>query len=249
MLNKDPSERWSAEQYMISQKGKAFPDYFYTFLKLYLQRFASARVIGADERIARVRRDLPLLYAKLNIKDGRDGQNESLLLIASLLTSALRNLRLEKSKLLALDMLVELSHRLLPELVLDRVLPYVLFMTHDTLPSVRAAALRSITQTIVNIESVPLSDANIFPEYLLPEISHLTNDPVVAVRLVYAENIAALATTALRFLEISQLSGDSEQLHGGRDGELGQRNCAYQAELQSLHEMVQLTVVTLLRDS
>ena len=53
MIKKDPSHRLSAEEYMIQQRGKAFPEYFYTFLKIYLQQFVSTPFIPPDDRITR----------------------------------------------------------------------------------------------------------------------------------------------------------------------------------------------------
>ena len=44
-----------------------------------------------------------------------------------------------------------------------------------------------------------------FPEYILPSLSWLTQDQEVIVRIAYAENIASLAETALKFLEMAQL--------------------------------------------
>ncbi|KAJ8321097.1 hypothetical protein KUTeg_002684 [Tegillarca granosa] len=52
MMQKDPVHRLSAEEYMIQQRGKAFPEYFYTFLKLYIQRFAQAPILPPDDRIS-----------------------------------------------------------------------------------------------------------------------------------------------------------------------------------------------------
>lgn len=51
MIKKDPSHRLSAEEYMIQQRGKAFPEYFYTFLKIYLQQFVSTPLTPPDDRI------------------------------------------------------------------------------------------------------------------------------------------------------------------------------------------------------
>ena len=54
MLQKEQSLRLSAEEYLVQQKGKAFPEYFYTFLKLYLQRYATSPILSPDDRIARL---------------------------------------------------------------------------------------------------------------------------------------------------------------------------------------------------
>ena len=45
----------------------------------------------------------------------------------------------------------------------------------------------------------------VFPEYVLPSLSWLTQDQEVIVRIAYAENIASLAETALKLLEMAQL--------------------------------------------
>ena len=45
--------------------------------------------------------------------------------------------------------------------------------------------------------------------------SPTTQDEIVMVRVAYAENIAMLAETALRFLEMVQLDQTTTQTHGG----------------------------------
>ena len=53
---------------------------------------------------------------------------------------------------------------------------------------------------------LPCSDiAHIFPEYVLPSLSWLTQDQEDIVRIAYTESIASLAETALKFLEMAQL--------------------------------------------
>lgn len=51
MLQKDPSHRLTAEEYLVKQRGKAFPDVFYTCLKMYQQQFAVSPIIPPDDRI------------------------------------------------------------------------------------------------------------------------------------------------------------------------------------------------------
>lgn len=59
MTQKDPSRRLTADQYLYSQRDKAFPAYFYTFLGLYCQRFAQIPIIHSDDRVVRLS-NLPL---------------------------------------------------------------------------------------------------------------------------------------------------------------------------------------------
>jgi len=48
------------------------------------------------------------------------------------------------------------------------------------------------------------SNASIFPEYIIPNIKHLVQDPEVSVRCTYAQCISQLADTAVRYLEMGQ---------------------------------------------
>lgn len=252
MMQKDPTQRLTADDYMVQQHGKAFPDYFYTFLKTYLQRFASERIITADDKVARIHRDLDLIYEKLQVSVTEPETNEALQIIILLLTSTLRDLQSVTAKLTALDLLVKFSGHVVAEVILERVVPFLLYMARDEFAQVRAGAVRSITQCLSAIGRVPLSDANIFPEYILPEISHLVNDTDVVVRLALAETISVLSSTALRFLEVAQLHSSH---HGAAaDSQEGRHAAAagsggYEAELHTLHDTMQQLVVTLICDS
>ena len=48
------------------------------------------------------------------------------------------------------------------------------------------------------------SNASIFPEYIIPALGPLLNDPEVSVRSIYAQCLVALAATAGRYLEMAQ---------------------------------------------
>ena len=48
------------------------------------------------------------------------------------------------------------------------------------------------------------SNASIFPEYIIPALSHLVRDPEASVRCTYAQCGVALADTAVRYLEMGQ---------------------------------------------
>lgn len=51
MTNRKPEMRLSAEEYLIKQRGKAFPEFFYTFFKTYSQQFATVPIMPSDDRI------------------------------------------------------------------------------------------------------------------------------------------------------------------------------------------------------
>ncbi len=53
MTQRDPSLRSSANEYLSDQRGKAFPEYFYTFLQSYMQIFSSDASMMPDQKILR----------------------------------------------------------------------------------------------------------------------------------------------------------------------------------------------------
>lgn len=114
---------------------------------------------------------------------------------------------------------------------------FQLHLCQDSSPNVRVAALDTLTQCLCLVTRLPRSDANVFPEYVLPAISNLAVDQATIVRISYAQNIATLAETAVKFLEHSQL--------GTMDGPIPN----YETELHDLHEMLSTTVMSLLTDS
>ncbi|KAL5015431.1 hypothetical protein ScPMuIL_009701 [Solemya velum] len=250
MLHKDPCYRLSAEEYLIKQRNKAFPEHFYTFLKQHIQRFASPPILTPDDRIYRLNSDMEMIVKSLSIQKDQCELNNVLVLIISLVTSSCRQLHFCNSKLTALSVLLDLSKYLTPDITLDRVIPYMLHFAEDPYPQVRAETVRTITRCLSNIKSVPRSDANVFPEYIFPNLSHLTQDHVALVRAAYAENIAQLADTALSVLEMMQL-GDNldEDTQADTEDDSSQQQSSYDMELQSLQETIQQKVVLLLSDS
>ncbi|XP_063965336.1 phosphoinositide 3-kinase regulatory subunit 4-like [Lytechinus pictus] len=254
MLQKDPSKRMSAEQYLVKGRGTAFPEFFYTFLKVYMGEFAGIPIYPADEKIARLRKDMGSIMQTLvaNMEDGDNSHrhsNNGLVIVLSLVTSCLRSLKFCVSRLGALDIMLMIAKHLPDDIILDRIIPCILHFVRDPFPRVRAEAIRTITQTLILVKSVPRGDANIFPDYILPNLSNIAQDPIDMVRMVYAENIAVLAETALRFLEMVQLDQNAAQ-SGETDGvqNPAQYQASYDDELQNLHGMIQQKVVTLLSD-
>lgn len=256
MMQKDPNHRLTAEEYLDKLRKNFFPEYFYTFLHGYLQRYATTPILSPDEKIGRLKIDLPLIMDTLcptrdknEALEENEDCSEGLVIIASFITSCLRALQQCTAKLQALSMLAEIAPHLGAEIILDRLTPYMLYLVNDPYPRVRSSALRTLTHCLTLVKNVPRSDANIFPEYILPHLAHLTQDPVVMVRIVFAENIAVLAETALRFLEMSQMESNNNELNDMAEESSVHYQASYDAELQALHEMIQQRVRTLLSDT
>uniref|UniRef100_A0A8B9K8S7 non-specific serine/threonine protein kinase n=1 Tax=Astyanax mexicanus TaxID=7994 RepID=A0A8B9K8S7_ASTMX len=266
MVQREPEKRLAAEDYLKQQRGKAFPDIFYTFLQPYMAQFAKETFQSADERVLVIRKDLDNILHNLCGGGGRDAgkaekqekasqelassKEHGLVVLVSVITSCLQTLCSCDSKLAALELVLHLASWLSVEILLDRITPYLLHFCNDSVPRVRAEAVRTLAKVLALVKEVPRNDVNIYPEYILPGIAHLAQDEATIVRLAYAENIAHLAETALRFLELVQENNlNSEQDLNGEDAEeILHPNENYDSELQALHEMVQQKVVTLLSD-
>ncbi|XP_077160519.1 phosphoinositide 3-kinase regulatory subunit 4 [Paroedura picta] len=255
MIHRDPENRLAAEDYLKQQRNNAFPEIFYTFLQPYMAQFAKETFVSADERILVIRKDLDNIIHNLcghdqTEKAEGETKENGLVILVSVITSCLQTLKYCDSKLAALELILQLAPRLSVEILLDRITPYLLHFSNDSVPRVRAEAVRTLTKVLALVKEVPRNDINIYPEYILPGIAHLAQDDATIVRLAYAENIALLAETALRFLELVQLKNlnmenepNSEEMD---DTSHPSEN--YDTELQALHEMVQQKVVTLLSD-
>ncbi|GFQ80252.1 phosphoinositide 3-kinase regulatory subunit 4 [Trichonephila clavata] len=261
MMQKDPAARLSAAEYLELQHDKAFPEYFYTFLNDYMKSYVS--VLGSpDEKIYRLKKDIGNIievitsYEKsISVNESSNNKenvvSEGLVLIVPLVTSLLRALKHCSAKLNALEVLKTMANYLSPEIILDRLLPYLVFLAKDKYPKVRVAVLQTLTECLSLIKSISRSDSNIFPEYILPNLSHIAHDEAVIVRMAYAENIASLAETALRFLEMTysdmEPDPDSDALLDENERTLYNK-VSYDHELQALQELVQQSVTTLLSD-
>ena len=200
MTQKDPHKRFTIEGYLSLHRGSTFPECFYTFLRPYFQRFACSPLLYADERIERIHRDFKLLVHKTNFPK----EKENFLIVLSLITSCIRKLLLCHSKLLALDLLQRCSHITSSDIILDRLIPYILFFINDIFPIVRSQTIDCLLHCLKQVTFIPESESNIFIEYLFPYFLSLTSDRSLHVRVKFAKNICSIAQEALKFLELSK---------------------------------------------
>ncbi|KAJ3554276.1 hypothetical protein NM688_g3197 [Phlebia brevispora] len=182
------------------------------------------------------------------------------LILLALLTANVRTCRLPSSKLKALDVFLALSPHLTDEAKLDRMVPYVVELLQDDAPSVRSAAVRTLMQILMLVTVITPSNASIFPEYIIPALSHLVRDPEVSVRCMYAQCVVSLADTAVRYLEM----GQALRAHGaykmgagvglgigvneGQDCDEAHFEVSYEASMQELQVAIQEHLSALLVD-
>ncbi|XP_012944552.1 phosphoinositide 3-kinase regulatory subunit 4 [Aplysia californica] len=268
MIQRKPELRLSAEEYLIKQRGKAFPEFFYTFFKAYCQHFSS--LLPSDDKILLLNRDMDELLSHMEVDERRE-KNDKLVLIISLVASVARDLHFSSFRLMALKLFLKLSHHVTADIILDRILPFVLNFAQDPLPEVRAATIRTVTSCVKNLKSVPRNDANVFQDYIIPALSPLLSDDVLQVRLTFAENIAQLADTAVKYLDMAQAQEIREVIVQLKDQqkdkshisdtvvnvkkspeelkpEIHQVESNYDTELQQLKDLIHQKIFQLLSD-
>ncbi|KAK8968618.1 Serine/threonine-protein kinase SAPK4 [Platanthera guangdongensis] len=134
---------------------------------------------------------------------------EGMVLIAALLCSCMRSVRQPQLRRAGVLMLKSCSFYIDDEDRLQHVLPYVIVMLSDPAPIVRCAALETLCDVLALVRDFPPSDAKIFPEYILPMLSMLPDDPEQSVRICYASNIFKIALSSYRFLICSKNLADA----------------------------------------
>lgn len=123
MLSINPKERKSAEIYLDLERGRLFPEYFYSFLQSYIPlMFSSIPIVPNDDKIMRLHSDISQIIDIIT-KDKID--DDGLILITILVTSCIRGLYHCSSKIHCLEILHKLAQHTSSETILDRILPYI----------------------------------------------------------------------------------------------------------------------------
>jgi phosphoinositide-3-kinase, regulatory subunit 4 len=133
---------------------------------------------------------------------------EGMVLLASLLCSCIRSVKKPELRRASLILLRISSAYIDDDRRLQLVVPYVIAMLSDPSAIVRSAALETLCDVLCLVQDFPISDAVIFPEYILPMLSLLPDDTEESVRVCYASNIHKLALTAYRFILRSRSIAD-----------------------------------------
>ncbi|KAF9254440.1 hypothetical protein L218DRAFT_1082334 [Marasmius fiardii PR-910] len=173
------------------------------------------------------------------------------LIILALVSANLRNCSLPSSKLRALDVFLALSPHLTDEAKLDRMVPYIVELLHDEAAPVRMAAIRTLVQVLMLVTVITPSNAAIFPEYIIPNIKYLVQDPEVSVRCTYAQCLVQIADTAVRYLEMGQAlkaHGSFKLLAEAQEYDHANYEVSYDANMQDLQNNIQEHLSALLMD-
>ncbi|KAE8912927.1 hypothetical protein PF005_g10565 [Phytophthora fragariae] len=181
-----------------------------------------------------------------------------IVIILSLICSSLRHVQVPESKLTALYLIRSLGQFTSDEARLQRLIPYLLEVIDDASATVRALALRTITYLLSLVESFPLADASVFPQYVLPAMVPFQSDPDELVRITFAECLPQLAETSRRFLEIAHAMKQKTMTSSGSAASLSTRSTesstpnswylassSFDKELSVLHKMISRFVIQL----
>ena len=138
MIILNPKHRKSAEIYLDEERGRLFPEYFYSFLQSYMQMFSFVPIMPPDDKIRVLYKDIGQIVVILTnqhvkIEENEDGtctntvmsDNEGLLIITALVTSCIRGLQHCITKLRSLEILKEIAQHTSSENILDRIIPYI----------------------------------------------------------------------------------------------------------------------------
>ena len=239
MINKDPAQRLSAGEYLQRERGKVFPHNFYTFLQSYIGMFSRAPLMSSDQKIQRIHKDLSHFQSLLDCEDPSNAIDSGcLLVVTNVVISCVRSLVLTSSQLACLNILHWLSARLPSEVILERLLPQIIFFIGSSVASVKVSAVTVLVSGLQHVTRVPRSEANTFPEYILPALTGLCLDGSVSVRCCLARHLATIAQLATHWLDLVLASPQPAQV-----------TTDYHGEVAALHQQVVSLVTTLLEDN
>lgn len=128
--------------------------------------------------------------------------HSSIMVLLQVVFSAVRHVQRTSSKFVALKLMHRIALFSSDDIRLQRIVPFVTSLLQDSEPIVRASSISVLSSVLATVTSFPPSDAQIFPKYVFKKVAHLITDASLIVRVAFAKNIAILAETALRFLDI-----------------------------------------------
>ncbi len=91
---------------------------------------------------------------------------DALIIFVQYILSTIRHTQLPSSKLVGIQLLCRISMYTTDEVRLQRIVPTLVSILHDTDATVRATSLRVLALVLSLVEHFPPSDAQIFPQYI-----------------------------------------------------------------------------------
>lgn len=100
-------------------------------------------------------------------------------------------------------------------IILERVVPFVMLCIEDPIAIVRATSIRCLRALLDAVTEVSQIDSNIFKEFLFPTLNNvIAKDNEAVVRVAFAESLGRFAETSMRFLDISRFNSQIKAITG-----------------------------------
>jgi hypothetical protein len=173
---------------------------------------------------------------------------KGLLLPIQIICSNIRHLSFPHSKIAAILLLVRFGRCCEDDIILQRILPFIVTMLNDNIAAVRASAIRGIKSLLAIVNTFSSLESNLFQYYLFPAFNKIAKDPDVVVRIAFAESIGSLAETSKRFLDKSHMLLMKKTLADelSKDGIV---EGSYDSKTRYLHEQVSRWIRDLVLDT
>jgi hypothetical protein len=130
---------------------------------------------------------------------------EGSLLLVQIVAANFRRICNPSAKITALLLLVRLGYHSSNSDILRRILPVVVLAFHDDLPTIRVMGIRAARSLTSCITSYTSFESNIYSSYLFQELTPLSKDGEITVRVAFAQSICHFAVAAKHCLELGHL--------------------------------------------
>ena len=128
-------------------------------------------------------------------------QAPGLLLIVQIICSNMRHLKHPQLKIAALLLLVRIGLYCPDDIILQRILPFLVLALEDPCAMVRATSVRAVRSLLTIVNTFTSLESNIFQYYVFPALGLIARDTESVVRIAFAESIGSFAETSKRFLD------------------------------------------------
>jgi hypothetical protein len=137
----------------------------------------------------------------------RPSDASGLLLVTQIICSSIRHLRCPQSKVISLMLLSRFGLLLSDNIILQRVVPFVMLCIEDPIAIVRATSIRCLRTLLSAVTEISQIDSNIFKDFLFPILNNvIARDTEAIVRVAFAESIGRFAETSMRFLDAARFN-------------------------------------------
>lgn len=140
------------------------------------------------------------------------------------------------------------------DIIIRRIVPYVVALLEDNVAIVRAISIRTLRNLLLVLDSVSSIDANIFELHLFSSLGKMTKDTESIVRVIFAESIGRFAEVSKKFLDISHFEMQRKDNAPDKNSDVQQQSAntigrQYDYRLKNLHDQCSRWIRDVILDS